>query len=334
MPTTARTPRRRSAAGVALLSVAAIALSGCSASSGSASSGSLVSEGYVADRAAGAGTSGDGVQAPAADPAKEGTAGGPLAVVSDRSIVVVSDVALRVDDIRRATTELATIAARHRATVASQTTSTGPGGAVAPRSEDGSCPSSGCPTPYASSTTTLRLDNDDVDDLLRAVGALGTVLSSTLTSDDVTAEVADVDARLRNAEASLARVRALMGRATTIGDIVALEAELSRRQGDLEALQARQRTLADQSAQATVTITLVDEGSPAAAKDSTGFVAGLRAGWDAFTGAMVVALTVLGALLPFLLLVVPLALLVWFAARRRRTGVASVPTDAVTANAS
>ena len=51
------------------------------------------------------------------------------------------------------------------------------------------------------------------------------------------------------AEASLARVRALLARAETISDVVALEGELARRQSDLEALQARQRVLDDAAVQ-------------------------------------------------------------------------------------
>jgi hypothetical protein len=120
-----------------------------------------------------------------------------------------------------------------------------------------------------------------------------------------------------------------MSRATTIGDVVALEAELSRRQGDLEALEARQRTLADQSAQATVTVRLVDEGAPVVADTGTGFVAGLRAGWGAFTVAAVAGLTVLGALVPFLAVGGAVALLAWWLVRRRRPSTGPVVPDPV-----
>jgi hypothetical protein len=327
MPTTARArgTRRLAIASASALGLA-VALAGCGGSSGSTASGaSALPEGYTAERVPGpAGAPADGTT-----DAGDRSAAGPLAVVRDRSIVIVSDVLVRVDDIRSATTDLAAIAVRHRATVASQTTSTGPTAVDAPLTKESDCPPSGCPTSYASSTTTLRLGNDAVDALLRDIGALGVLVSSTLTSDDVTAEVADVDARLRNAEASLARVRALMSRATTIGDVVALEAELSRRQGDLEALEARQRTLADQSAQATVTVRLVDEGAPVVADTGTGFVAGLRAGWGAFTVAAVAGLTVLGALVPFLAVGGAVALLAWWLVRRRRPSTGPVVPDPV-----
>jgi hypothetical protein len=166
-----------------------------------------------------------------------------------------------------------------------------------------------------------------VDALLADVARLGTVEATTRTSDDVTADVADIDARVRNAQASLARVRALMSRATSIGDVVALEGELSKRQADLEALEARQRALADQTAQATVTVRLLGSDAPAPAPaESSGFLAGLRAGWDAFTSLVAGTLTVAGAVLPFLLVLVPVGFAVWAVRRRRRAPVAVEPT--------
>ena len=41
-----------------------------------------------------------------------------------------------------------------------------------------------------------------------------------------------------------------------------------------------------------------------------------ESGWDAFTGFMAVALTVLGALVPWLIVIVPLAWAVWLVVRR------------------
>jgi hypothetical protein len=250
------------------------------------------------------------------------TGGEPQAVSLDRQVIVRADMTVRVDDLVKAGDGVGIAAAKHGATIASQTTSSG--GAPMPEmtttDERGAiaCPSTGCPTSYASSTTTLRVDNDEVDALIRDLSALGAVEASYRTSEDVSAQVADVDARLQTAEASLARVRALMTKAVTIADVVTLEAELSRRQADLESLQAQQRVLADQTAQATVTVRLIDVQAPVRTEEATGFLAGLSAGWDAFTGAMVLALTVLGALVPFLLFFVPVGLLVWWLVRRSR----------------
>ncbi len=322
--------RRRAAAGAASL-VVAFALAGCAGSGSSTSSASIAPDTVGgAVPAVGAPAVGDGTKEAAGGGTTSSGLGAQLATTNDRSIVVRSDVSVLVADVGRATAALGTIALRHGASIASQSTSsgTGPTPLDYPASSDGktTCPSTGCPTPYASSSTTLRLDNSAVDALLRDVAGLGTVQASTRTSDDVTAEVADVDARVRNAQASLARVRALMVRATKVGEIVALEGELSKRQSDLEALEARQRTLVDQAAEATVTVRLVDSGAPVVAESRTGFLAGLQSGWDAFTGAMVGALTVVGALVPFLLLVVPVGLVIWLVARRRRAAPTTAPS--------
>lgn len=334
MTSTVSAPRRRAALAAASTVVLALLLTGCagSASDTSGAGGDSVGEVPIGAPAVDGGSQGGGDKG-----VDSGYGGSPESVVSDRSVVVRADMTVEVDDLVPATDQLGGIAARYGATIASQTTSAGTGYPVEPQYDQNGaplCPESGCPTSYASSTTTLRVSNDDVDAMIADLAKLGVVAASYRTSEDVTAELADVDARLATAEASLARVRALMEKATTIADVVTLEAELSRRQADLEALQARQRTLADQTAQATVTVRLVSEGAPVVEEQETGFLAGLSAGWDAFTGAAVIALTVLGALVPFLLVLVPLALLVWWLVRRnarahsdpRPTGPVDAPT--------
>lgn len=316
----ATTPRRL---GLALAGASAlVVLAGCAG----ASSGTSTGEASVAPApAAVPGTASDRspvVTKDAASGAATADAALPQSLAVDRSVVVRADVGVRVDDVMKRTAALSALATGHDAVIASQSVSSGTGTTPdVPTAADGqpSCPSTGCPTTYASSTTTLRVDNDGVDALLKDVATLGTVETSTRTSDDVTADVADIDSRVRNAQASVARIRALMSQATRIGDVVTLEGELSKRQADLEALEARQRALADQTAQATVTVRLYAESAPAPAPQTgTGFLAGLRAGWESFTGFLAGALTVLGAVLPWLILVLPLALLGWTIARRRR----------------
>lgn len=334
MTSTVSAPRRRTALAAASTVVLALLLTGCA---GSASDTSGAGGGTVGEVPIGA-PAVDGESQGGGDKGVDtGYGGSPESVVSDRSVVVRADMTVEVDDLLPATDQLGVIAVRYGATIASQTTSAGVGYPVEPQYDQNGaplCPESGCPTSYASSTTTLRVSNDDVDAMIADLAKLGVVAASYRTSEDVTAEVADVDARLATAEASLARVRALMEKATTIADVVTLEAELSRRQADLEALQARQRALADQTAQATVTVRLVSEDAPVV-EEETGFLAGLSAGWDAFTGAAVIALTVLGALVPFLLVLVPVALLVWWLVRRNARPQpdprSAAPVDAPTA---
>ncbi|MEZ0072644.1 DUF4349 domain-containing protein [Planotetraspora sp. GP83] len=147
-------------------------------------------------------------------------------------------------------------------------------------------------------------------------------------AQDVTEEVADVDSRVRSAKSTLDQFRTLLSKANKIGEILEIEREISSREADLEALQARQKTLAAQTGMATVTLTLTGPApAPAKPKEKeSGFVSGLKGGWKALVRSTEVALTVLGALLPWLLIVAVVWLVVVLVLRRgrpRRTAGAS-----------
>jgi hypothetical protein len=166
----------------------------------------------------------------------------------------------------------------------------------------------------------LQVPTARFDAAMTAIAEVGRVQARSISTQDVTAQVADVDSRVESARAALERVRALLTRANSLGTVISLEGVLSDRQADLEALLAQQRALQGQTQLATITLDLrVAADGPAATQEADGFVAGLRTGWDAFTGVLVGSATVLGMLVPFVVLVAPLAAaaLVW---RRRRSG--------------
>jgi hypothetical protein len=173
----------------------------------------------------------------------------------------------------------------------------------------------------ANAKLVLRVPADKFTDVLNTLHDLGKEESRSVSTQDVTEQVADVDARIANAQASVERVRALMARAQTIGEITSLESELSRREGDLESLKARKRKLDDLTALSTITLVLLgpDEPSAPAKKADTGFLAGLKGGWSAFLASMEVLLTIIGALVPWLVaLGIPLTLVWWLVRRSRR----------------
>jgi hypothetical protein len=148
-------------------------------------------------------------------------------------------------------------------------------------------------------------------------------------SSDVTEQVVDVDSRISSQRASLDRMRALLTKATTIGEIVAVESELTRREADLEALLAKQKNLALQTELATLNLTLSEKGKgPEPVKaESHGFLSGLRNGWDAFTATFSALATALGAMLPFLIALALIGYPIWrFRNRFRRTPVPAVAT--------
>ena len=138
-----------------------------------------------------------------------------------------------------------------------------------------------------------------------------------LVEDD---QFVDVASRLRTQRESVARVRVLLDKATTIGQVVQVESELTRRQADLESLEARLAALSEQSTLATLTVSLSPVQAAATTKVAPGaFVEGLRGGWQAMLASVAVALRVLGALLPFGVLAALVGLPVMVLLRRRRT---------------
>lgn len=166
------------------------------------------------------------------------------------------------------------------------------------------------------SALTLRVASDRLDDALAALARLGEVSRRELRAEDVTEQAVDLEARLDSQRASVQRVRALLDRAVTIGEVVQVEAELTWRQAELESLEQRAAALADQVTLSTVEVTLSGPG----ADPADGFVPGLSTGWDALRAAGTAVLTVLGAVLPFaVVLGVPAAgVALWWRRRHRR----------------
>ena len=171
----------------------------------------------------------------------------------------------------------------------------------------------------ASATITLKVPPDTLSQgILDQIGRVGTELSRHETAADVTSQVVDVNSRIGAAQDSLTRLRQLFQHAGNVADLATVENEIAQREADLESLEAQRNAFTAQTSQATITVNLVATPKvavlPAPVKKAhvLGFVRGLRGGWHAFTGTASALATALGALLPFLgiLLVLGLAALV------------------------
>lgn len=179
---------------------------------------------------------------------------------------------------------------------------------------------------------TLRVPADQYDAVVEKLAALGDVTNRTETSQDVTAEVVDVNSRVESMTASVARVRALLAAATDIADVISIESELAAREANLESLQQQQAALSGQVALSTVSLTLTavtrDATTTEPVTSDSGFLAGLTSGWSALLGFLGGLAGVLGAVLPFLPLIAGGALLIWWVIRRarRRSRPATGPT--------
>jgi len=275
-----------------VLVIAALALTGCSAASntnlGSEAGYSTGDAGLSGGANVGAPQAQDsaGKMVSAPDPAAAATGTGTgtgTATVADRQVITNGSMTISAQD------PIATI---DKAVQIAE----GAGGRVDARTEI--APVNG---DQGSASLTLRLPSATLTSSIDKLKKLGTVESVSLTAQDVTTAVQDVDARISAMRASLDRLLALMKKATTTESLIALETAVSDRQGNLEALEAQQRYLADQVTLSTIELSLISPAS-APADVPNNFFSGIVVGWNAFVSAMAGLLVILGVILPWLVI--------------------------------
>lgn len=169
------------------------------------------------------------------------------------------------------------------------------------------------------STLVLRVPVGSFTDAMAALEEIGRTQSSSTRSDDVTTEVIDVDERVETLQNSLDRLQSYQAEAKDIEDLLRFEQQITQREAELQSLKAQQTYLADQTSMSTITLTMATPREivgPPDALDDAGFLAGLRSGWNALQGAVIVLLTIVGAALPFGGVLALVGLPVWLLVRR------------------
>ena len=114
-------------------------------------------------------------------------------------------------------------------------------------------------TPYL--TVTFRVPAASFDAAVLALRAEGTVLSEQISTYEVTMQLVDLEARLRNLRASEAALLELMTRATTVSDVLSVQTQLTAVRSDIESYDAQRAALADQVAMTTISVTISPIGS-------------------------------------------------------------------------
>ena len=90
----------------------------------------------------------------------------------------------------------------------------------------------------------------------------GKVLQQQTAGEDVTSKYVDLQARLHSLQETRSTYERLLGRADTIGDILAVQARISDLQTQIEQLQGQLRVLNDQTTYGTLTVTVSEDGGP------------------------------------------------------------------------
>jgi len=239
---------------------------------------------------------------------------------------------IKVDDVAVAGARVRAIAEAAGGQILSESivTAPDPTGSLGSVTEGGGMPKEDIVPPVGMNEAriTLGVPADRLDQVLADLSSarVGTVSYRSSQAENVTEAYVDTQARIQPAKESIARVRALMVKATTLDQIVLLEGELARRQADLDSLQQRLAELERRTSTSTVSVTLWTDSTASPEPEENGFVQSLRKAWGAFLDSIMVVVTGLAVLLPWLLLALVVA---WFVRRwlRHRSRGASSATD-------
>ncbi|MET1132270.1 MAG: DUF4349 domain-containing protein [Aeromicrobium sp.] len=153
----------------------------------------------------------------------------------------------------------------------------------------------------SSASLVARVPADDVEALRRELDGLGDLSGVFLERTDEAAVIADVEARIESLETSIRRLRAIIADSSSTRDLLAAEAQLTQRQGELESLQAQRRVLRDETSLATIEVSVLAQDSARSVDPGDGFVGGLTRGWNALVDTVEALVTAVGVAVPWLL---------------------------------
>jgi len=109
-----------------------------------------------------------------------------------------------------------------------------------------------------SSTLTFKILPAQFQSALNELGSVGEIRSQSISADDVTAVVVDLESRINTSEASVVRLRDLLDNASELETIATLESQLLQRETTLEQLRGQLRTVQKQVDLATITVRVVE----------------------------------------------------------------------------
>ncbi len=102
----------------------------------------------------------------------------------------------------------------------------------------------------------IRVPQNRLETALDALAKLGTVQRRNLTAEDVTDQLVDVRARLRNLRQTENSLLEIMKRSGSVGDVLKVSQELSKVRESIEQIDAQLKSLTNRVAYSTITLQL------------------------------------------------------------------------------
>lgn len=171
-------------------------------------------------------------------------------------------------------------------------------------------------------TMTVRIPAAKFDESLAAIRkSSNRVIVETVAGQDVTEEFIDVEARVRTQKALEAQFLEIMKQAKTVDEALNVQSKIADVRGEIEKVEGRKHFLENQAAFSTLKIRLQ---TPAAfSANSSGFAYQMKeafgSGFSAALSFMLILITAIIALLPFLIFIVlPSCLVIRYFVKKNR----------------
>jgi cob(I)alamin adenosyltransferase len=174
-----------------------------------------------------------------------------------------------------------------------------------------------------SGTMSLRVAPQDLTKLLAHIQKLGKIAHHTTEREDKTAAVVDTDAKLKNLTAFRDNLRAMLAKpSATVKDLIEIQQQLTETQSQLDSETAKRKVLANETEKIAVVLSFRIKESGGKAHGFAQILDALRESGSVLADSTASLITVIVAVIPWLILIVPALWLLartWRKLRRNRT---------------
>lgn len=115
---------------------------------------------------------------------------------------------------------------------------------------------------YGNNTANMRfgVPASTLERTLDSISKIGVETSRNISSEDVTDQVVDMEAELANRKILRERLRALLSKAKDVKDVLAVEAELTRIQTEIDSIEGRLKKMKENISYSKVSLELYPKG--------------------------------------------------------------------------
>lgn len=158
----------------------------------------------------------------------------------------------------------------------------------------------------------IRVPVDRFDEGIAKLESLGVRLSKVVSSEDVTGQIVDLDARLSTLRAQEETYRGLLKRSSNLENVISLQDKLTEVRGTIESMAAQRKTLGGLASLSNISLRLEQDAvAHAISKDPNWMAQSWGESTTALGGAVRIVVTIAMYLAVFSPLWLPIVWLIW-----------------------